>query len=84
LDLTKAFGMVNHDILLHKLDAYGVRGTAHQWFVSYLKNRKHLVEIDCMDVTTDEIQAKQSAEAIIQCGVLQGSIRTAVVFNIYL
>jgi len=31
--------MVNNNILLHKVDTYGIRGTAHQWFVSYLKNR---------------------------------------------
>jgi hypothetical protein len=32
------------------MDTYGIRGTAHQWFVSYVKNRKQLVEINCLDV----------------------------------
>jgi hypothetical protein len=39
-----------------------------------IKSSKQLVEIDCMDVTTDEIQQKQSEEKIIQYGVPQGSI----------
>ena len=44
LDLTKAFDSVNHDILLLKLDHYGIRGSTNQLIKSFL-SRKQFVSI---------------------------------------
>jgi hypothetical protein len=35
-DLTKAYHVINHNIVLNKLNSYGISGITNLWFKSYL------------------------------------------------
>ena len=45
IDLQKAFDIVNHDILLKKMEFIGFSEETTKWFKSYLSNRKFEVHI---------------------------------------
>ena len=45
-DPSKAFADINHDILVKKLDFYGMRGIVKNWTVNYLSNRKQYVDLE--------------------------------------
>ncbi len=44
LDLQKAFGLVDHELLLMKLSMYRVSEQSLIWFRSYLTNRQQVVK----------------------------------------
>ena len=43
IDIAKAFGTVEHRLLLRKLDNIGVRGVALDWLQNYISNRHQYV-----------------------------------------
>ena len=73
VDLSKAFDMINHSILLRKMDSYGVRGKELRWFQDYLTGRRQRV---CVG---DE----KSEWTNIRRGVPQGSILGPLLFTMY-
>ena len=46
LDLSKAFDTISHNILLKKLERYGIRGHSLKWFQNYLSDRKQYVKFN--------------------------------------
>ena len=59
VDFQKAFDTVDHNVLIQKLNYYGVRRTANNWFSSYLENRTQF----------ESINGYSSDHHFIHCGV---------------
>ena len=74
VDFQKAFDTVNHDILLKKLDNYGIRGNTLNWFKTYLIGRKQFVTIN----------GYNSSETTLNHGVPQGSVLGPLLFLLYI
>lgn len=72
-DLSKAFDCISHSILIKKLNIYGVRGVALQWFESYLGSRKQCT------VVNNSVSSFSS----LTHGVPQGSILGPILFLLY-
>lgn len=71
LDVRKCFDLIDRDILMVKLENYGVRGVALDWFRDYFTNRKQRVHVNGF---VSEFLCD------IDLGVLQGSILGIILF----
>ena len=74
IDFSRAFDLVEHNILLKKLEHLGIRGIAQEWFKTYLKGRKQFVTINGVNSSTK----------LLEYGVPQGSILGPLLFIIYI
>lgn len=73
LDYSKAFDLLDHELMLAKLDHVGIEGTTYTWFQNYFTNRQQCVKIE------DNISTMLKCEK----GVPQGSILGPILYTIY-
>ena len=81
-DLSKAFDCVDINMLLNDLENYGIRGTALEWWKSYLCNRKQYVELKTIE--NQLIKSEKSSQVVTKFGVPQGSVAGPILYLIYI
>ena len=74
IDVEKAFDLVDHKCLLHKLEHYGVRGHSLGWFTNYLTTRSQRVQYG----------KELSSSLPLDFGVPQGSLLGPLLFVIHI
>ncbi len=74
VDFKKAFDLVNHEVLLGKMENVGIRGVALQWFRSFLIGRVQQVKI----------KNQLSTPMVVKAGVPQGSVIAANLFIVFI
>ena len=70
LDLSGAFDIVNHSLLLARLQkSFGIRGTVLQWFDSYLSQRTQFVNINEANSTVRDLPVGVPQGSVLGCSL---------------
>ena len=77
LDLSKAYDCLNRELLIKKLEMYGIRGNAHRWLVSYINNRVQTVSV------VKDGKVYRSKFLKTEFGIAQGSVLGPILFIIF-
>ena len=79
LDLSKAFDSLEHEMMLRKLESYGIRGNMLQWFRSYLSDRQ--IRTKCYISSSGQLEYSEYKP--INFGTPQGSCLGLLLFLIF-
>ena len=74
IDFAKAFDRVNHSLLVHKLNHYGIRGNTNSLIEHFLHDRKQAVVVD----------GAKSDYKYVKSDVPQGSVLGPCLFLLYI
>jgi hypothetical protein len=75
LDFSKAFDLVDHKLLIKKLEALNFSDPVIRFFKSYLSGRSHAIQNPCGNF---------SKWVDIECGVPQGSVTGPLLFSLFI